>query len=130
ASILDGVGGEVGRRALPIVWLDGTSGSGKSVLLLQALEYLVLERDVPVHLLPPSFSQRLPEALEFWSRARRQGLIAVDDVYAPESRQGDIWRRVHELSFDGNWSTLPVILTCGPPIIVAPSRRRFGAEAD
>jgi hypothetical protein len=42
------------RRALPVVWLEGTSGSGKSVLLLQTLEYLVLERGIPVHLLPPS----------------------------------------------------------------------------
>ena len=114
--LLDGgVGGEAPRRTLPVVWLDGTSGSGKSVLLLQVLEYLLLERDIPVHLLPPSSSQRLPEALEFWSRARRPGIIAVDDVYAPESRQGEIWRRVHELSFDGRWAAPLVLLTCGPP---------------
>ncbi len=113
--ILDGgTGGETQRRTLPVVWIDGTSGSGKSVLLLQILEYLVLERDIPVHLLPPSSSQRLPEALEFWSRASRPGIIAVDDVYAPEGRQGDTWRRVHELSFEGRWVAPPLILTCGP----------------
>jgi len=113
APLLSGLGEDASKRALPVVWLDGTSGSGKSVLLLQVLERLVREWDVSVHLLPPS-SQRLPEALAFWRRAGLKGLIAVDDVYAPENRQREVWGRVQELSFEENWLAPPIILTCGP----------------
>ena|GEM_PF-4262099 len=100
-------------RAVPIVWIDGGSGCGKSVILLQVLEHLVLEQDTIVHLLPPS-SSKLAEAFKYWSTAARPVVIAVDDLYPPNNRDNPTWREIHEASLEGRWQKPPILLTCGP----------------
>ncbi len=101
------------RRRLPVVWIDGAPGVGKSVLLLQVVEQLVVEYEGLVHALAPS-ADCLATALELWKKEPRPVILAVDDLYAPDQRQPEAWQRVDQAIFSGGWSHLPLILTCGP----------------
>lgn len=113
---LDGTpGGRRGarERRLPVVWIEGAPGVGKSVLMLQVLEELVMGRHAVVHRLSPSIEQ-LAEALHFWNRDPQPAVIAVDDLFAPNQRRAEAWQRVHQVIVDGRWTVLPLLLTCGP----------------
>lgn len=105
----------VSRRKLPILWLEGTSGVGKSVLLLQVLRELTLEGSAPVHFLR-HFSSRLPDAILYWKNEKRRPIIAVDDLYSPDDRSlADVWNSLFDLSYDEHWlEGLPLVLTAGP----------------
>lgn len=102
-------------NGLPILWLEGTSGTGKSILLLQVLRELTLQGVGPIHWLQ-HFSWQLPGALEAWKDQSIRAIIAVDDLYSPEHRKSSAtWQRVIELASTGHWpSGPPLILTTGP----------------
>lgn len=101
------------HRQLPVVWIDGAPGVGKSVLLLQVLEELVVEWDQVVLAMAPS-TDGLAQALERWKEEPRPVIFAVDDLYAPHQRQPEAWQRVSQAIFSDGWLRLPLILTCGP----------------
>jgi hypothetical protein len=97
-------------RKLPIIWISGGSGVGKSALLLEALRKLVIERETPINYLH-HFPDQLPKSLRYWSRQGIPSLIAVDDLYAPDYRDVTLWSNVSRLAFEAPYAT---IITCGP----------------
>jgi hypothetical protein len=104
----EGPGGR--QRKVPVVWIVGGSGAGKSVLLLQTLSRLLTEADVPLHWLGHLVGW-LPAALHSWRRQGLAAVIGVDDLFAPEFRGDALWHRIHEAAA----SPSPVLmLTCGP----------------
>lgn len=112
------------RRRLPVVWIDGAPGMGKSVLLLQTLEELVNGRQLTVHRLSPS-PRSLARALELWHRDDQPVIIAIDDIFAPTQRRREDWQEVHHAISDHRWQVLPLLLTCGP----TDYREAFAREA-
>ncbi|MEQ1514637.1 MAG: hypothetical protein ABL934_18430, partial [Lysobacteraceae bacterium] len=106
---------------LPLYWIGGRSGAGKSVVLLQVLAHLHESGDFAI-LFPPSVAH-LPAAIRWSSevkRAGRRAIIALDDPYAPAA-QGDadaLWRdaldELHAVRQAGNISAIPLMLCCGP----------------
>lgn len=105
---------------VPILWLAGRSGCGKSVSLLHVLSHLHEEGLGPILWLG-SGVDLLPEAIRraSWiAGPSDQVIIAVDDPYAPRT-QGDVepWRKaVAELNQLQNRGTphAPVLICCGP----------------
>ena len=97
-------------RKIPVVWIGGGSGVGKSALLLQTLRKFVMDYDTPVNFLQ-HFPDQLPEALTYWGQQKRSAVIAVDDLYAPDYRQDQLWSEVNRLAYEAPYVTL---LTCGP----------------
>ena len=102
------------RKTVPVFWLVGSSGVGKSVLLLQAIRELMLRGHVEgVHYLG-SYASSLPAGLRHAIHSDEQTVIALDDIYAPGNRDGDWLQESLEAIFSANWSRPPWIVTCGP----------------
>ncbi|MGH8607980.1 MAG: hypothetical protein ACREX9_11325, partial [Gammaproteobacteria bacterium] len=95
-------------RKVPVVWISGGSGAGKSALLLQSLQEIVREIDLPVIYLK-HFFQELPGAIQ--SAGSGPALIAADDLYAPDQRDPSFWSDVNKLAHTAPGITL---LACGP----------------
>lgn len=110
---------------LPIFWIGGRSGCGKSVALLHILASLydsgwgpILYLSNKVHLIPLAIN---------WSKyiVRKKILdspviIAVDDPYSPTSYQDAerIWQKglagLEDLFQSGSVTGIPMIICCGP----------------
>lgn len=102
---------------LDILWIQGRSGTGKSVLLLELLQYLRIERNATivwlgnsVHKLSELFAQ-LKCTDEFHMGPE---FVFVDDLYDPQSRDDLeisklVTRAIHSAGIQ--W---PIIVTCGP----------------
>jgi hypothetical protein len=103
-----------GQRRIPVFWIVGPSGVGKSVLLLQLMRELVLQGEAEVANYLGEFAHTVPRALEYWSGISERAVIIVDDLYAPENRDPEIWRQIAETAFTTTWPRSPWILTCGP----------------
>ena len=97
-----------GGRKVPVVWISGGSGVGKSALLLQSLRELVCAYDQPVIYLE-HFAQELPKAIE--RIGPRRAVIAADDLYAPDQRASTDWNEVNRLAHGAPNIT---ILACAP----------------
>ena len=103
-------------RRLDIFWIDGRSGSGKSVLLLQLMAILAREgarvvwlRDRPAELLG------LLRRIEANAQNREPEYIFVDDFYDPQGRTRLDLDEIVSLTThrpEVNW---PLVVTCGPP---------------
>jgi hypothetical protein len=104
----------LGQEPIPVFWIVGPSGAGKSVLLLQVMRDLIIQADVEVANYLGEFAHALPRALAYWSGASERALIVVDDLFAPENRDPQLWREVAEVAFTSTWRRVPWILTCGP----------------
>ena len=117
-------------EGVDIFWISGRSGCGKSVLLLQLAEALVVERAARIVWLGNSAAQ-LPELLRYWSEAADQydvDYVFIDDLYDPQARDDlDLSVMVsHILHTDiVRW---PVIVTCGPPEFRSVFERNSRAE--
>ncbi|MEA2237041.1 MAG: hypothetical protein QOC81_1765, partial [Thermoanaerobaculia bacterium] len=107
---------------LPIFWIGGRSGTGKSVALLQVLSRIHAEQIGPILWLGPHIAA-LPEAIRWSQRVRRPGetvVIALDDPYAPAAQYDAVTllqQAISELvtARQGDDPTeLPVLLCCGP----------------
>jgi hypothetical protein len=122
------------ERRLPVFWIAGRSGSGKSVLLLQAMVRLIQSGIDPMLWLANRY-HLLPVAMRWAVQACRAGehpIIAIDDPFAP----GDLGDAI------GHWRTaldevdrlrdesdaVPVILACGPSEQAAGAEREFRAD--
>ncbi len=97
-----------GGRKVPVVWISGGSGVGKSVLLLQSLREVVCELDLPVIYLE-HFAEDLPEVIEQIGSGR--ALIAADDLYAPDERRPELWGEINHRAHGAPNITL---FACGP----------------
>ena len=117
-------------RLLDIFWIDGRSGSGKSVLLLQLMERLVQEgarvlwlRNSPAALLD------ILRSIETHAPTRGPEYIFIDDLYDPQGRAKLNLDEVVSLVThhgDVNW---PLLVTCGPPEFHADLHRDAGGQA-
>jgi len=99
------------REKIPVFWIAGRSGDGKSVLLLQLVQRLLQEHaDQPVLHLPSG--SRLPEFLENPPDGEQFSALAlIDDVYDLIDREA--WdERIRESSK----LSIPkaALITCGP----------------
>jgi len=95
-------------RKLPVVWIGGGSGAGKSALLLQVLRAWVERYDVPAIYLG-HFARELPETIRRLGSSG--GIVAVDDLYAPGVRGSDVWNEISRLAVQSPSLT---VLACGP----------------
>jgi hypothetical protein len=109
-----------GFSQLVTFWIDGKSGSGKSVLLLQILQKLVLERNAKVFWLANEFGL-LEKMLIEWANAQltfdEPIYIFIDDFNSPQNRDTLDYQSIVQIvsdirSQDIRW---PVIVTCSPP---------------
>ncbi len=107
---------------VPIFWVGGRSGCGKSVALLHLLATLHADGHGIVLWLGDRVAA-LPIALAWAKKMRRPDeriLIGVDDPYAPieQSTAGSVWSQVldelHEARERGEAEEIPLILACGP----------------
>ena len=75
---------ELGHLELHVLWIDGRSGCGKSVLLLQLMQRLVQERRAPILWLQNNVAA-LPEVIKRWNRydipSDQPAYIFLDDFY-------------------------------------------------
>lgn len=106
---------------LPVFWIGGRSGSGKSVALMHVLALLhesgfgsILWLGNKTELL----RQAVPWALKLRAQ-NRQVIIGIDDPYAPNTQNDDlIWREalavLESVRQGGDASALPLIMCCGP----------------
>lgn len=114
-------GGQDETLRLPVYWIGGRSGAGKSVALLHVLSHLH-QHGVATIVQPPSVAHLA--ATIRWSREmHRSGLpmvIALDDPYAPsgQSDAATVWRdaldELHEVRQAGDGSSVPLLVCCGP----------------
>jgi hypothetical protein len=103
---------------LDVFWIDGRSGSGKSVLLLQLVQALILEREERVVWLGDR-SGDLESLLERWPRlsdvASLPSFVAIDDLYDPQGREDLDLPNISHLVRERSGIHWPIVLTCGPP---------------
>ena len=104
---------------IPLFWITGPSGSGKSILLLELMQALVCEEGAPVVWLDDQSEKLLPLLEEWVGRASRvvapqDSLVFVDDFYAPGQQTGvdlpALGRLVRNCP-----ARHPVVVTCGLP---------------
>ncbi|MFP5977212.1 S1 RNA-binding domain-containing protein [Enterobacter mori] len=103
------------RSNVPVFWLSGRSGAGKSVLLVQTLERLVLEGWRVLWL--KGNAELLEPALLAIKEAHEQDrpdFIAVDDLYDHDARNRIDLSSLGEFIDESDHKNWPVILTCGP----------------
>lgn len=108
---------------LPMFWVAGRSGCGKSVALLHLLAGLQDEGYESILWLGNKV-ELLPQALRWVRGGDAVGsgrvVIGVDDPYAPDKEEeaSSLWRRVlaelEDVRQAGKTDALPVIFCCGP----------------
>jgi hypothetical protein len=109
------------EREIPILWIDGRSGEGKSVLLRQLVAHVLLYQPDRLPIFEVS-RELVPQALKERRDAGHVVLLAVDDLYAIGNREAWDESLSHLLETD-----LPpvFILTCGPTEQREEFERRF-----
>lgn len=108
------------QTTVPMFWIGGRSGSGKSALLLQLLSALQGEGTGPVLWLSDK-SELLAEAAR-WAReafaSERPPVIGLDDPYAPDGPRDQVWGSfLAELSAGlqaGEGEGVPILVCAGP----------------
>jgi hypothetical protein len=109
-------------RRLPVFWIGGRSGSGKSVALLHVLAAAHAQGADHVMWLQDNPSL-LPDALAWaagLAKQGRQAVIGIDDPYSPNKRSEDpaLWSQALAnftgIRETGSSDPLPAIICCGP----------------
>ena len=104
-----------------MLWIHGRSGSGKSVLLLQSLQHMVLQRNAQVFWFYSDESQKLYDFFEKWAE---QGVdlneplfVFTDDFNTPLTKDLTENKSISSLLRNPSYSHVnwPVIVTCSPP---------------
>ena len=99
-------------------WIDGRSGNGKSVLLLQLMRELVLTRKARVIWLDDASENLLP-LLQAWAASPEMNggpcFVFVDDFNAPHKRDEIEFDAIARLLRQHSEIEWPVLVTCGPP---------------
>ena len=100
------------------LWIEGRSGNGKSVLLLQLVRRLVRDRTAQVIWLDDASEHLLP-LLEAWAEnpvdSTPLTYVFVDDFYAPSKRARIDFDKVSRLLREHSRSDWPILVTCGAP---------------
>jgi hypothetical protein len=129
---LDLLVGERDFRCDPYIyalWIEGRSGNGKSILLLQLVQRLVRERMAQVIWLDDAGEHLLP-ILEAWAGSPVDSspltYVFVDDFYAPGKRARVDFPKISRLLREQNRSDWPILVTCGPP----EQRQEWKASSD
>jgi hypothetical protein len=109
------------HREIPVFWIDGRSGEGKSVLLRQLVAHLLRYQDrFPVFEID---REDVPKAIKERRQALdRPALLVTDDLYAVHNRES--WGEQLAQSVE---TDLPLVcvLTCGPTEQREEFERRF-----
>lgn len=108
------------QRRIPVYWIAGRSGSGKSILLLQLLARLSQCGIAPVLWLG-NHRALLSDAMSWGVQATQyhaQPIIAIDDPFVP-GEQGDAelhWNKtISQLeAIRDKGDSIPIIVACGP----------------
>jgi len=116
------------RDRIPVFWISGRSGEGKSVLLLQAVAALLTaDAGLPVvHLgtgMVPRLLEDLPERDRWLAEGKREILAVVDDLYNLQDRDG--WGDAVRQASD-HLQRPVAILTCGPTEQLEDFRHELG----
>lgn len=118
-SLQDDSDSEASDPRLPVFWIGGRSGSGKSVLLLQLVSSLVSDLDDPIVWLSGGV-ELLPSAFA-WTRSLllrgAKPIIALDDPYSPDVEGGaaGLWREaLAEIADLLEENVCPLVLCAGP----------------
>jgi tetratricopeptide (TPR) repeat protein len=106
---------------LPVFWIGGRSGSGKSVALMHVLALLSESGFGPVLWLGNK-TELLRQAVLWALRLgpkNTQVIIGMDDPYAPNTQNDEIiWKEalavLESVRQDGDASALPLVVCCGP----------------
>ena len=102
-------------------WIHGRSGSGKSVLLLQLMQTMVLQKNAQVFWFYSEESEKLYDLFEKWAT---QGIdlneplfVFIDDFNTPLMRDLTESKSISSLLRNPTYSNVnwPVIVTCSPP---------------
>ncbi|RBO11945.1 S1 RNA-binding domain-containing protein [Pantoea sp. 3_1284] len=103
------------RNEVPVFWLTGRSGAGKSVQLLQTLERLVYEGWRVLWL--KGNAELLEPALRAIKEANEQDrpdFIAIDDLYDRDARNLIDLSKLGKFIDESDHHNWPIVLTCGP----------------
>ena len=103
------------EAAIPVLWIDGRSGCGKSALLLQIMERLV-ERQSSVIWFANGTEEvgAIIEQLASTEAYLRPEFLVVDDIYDPQARDDLDLARLTRLIVHSGVTTWPTLITCGP----------------
>ena len=107
-------------QRVPVFWVGGRSGSGKSVALLHLLSRLHKDGHRPLAWLGNNLTA-LREVLDWSRRLRRldqRVLVGLDDPYAPGRRGIEEWSRaiasLEAIRNAQDLRELPLLICCGP----------------
>lgn len=124
------------QTTVPMFWIGGRSGSGKSALLLQFLSSLQEEGTGPVLWLSNK-NERLAEAAR-WAReafqSERAPVMGIDDPYAPDGPRDLVWGSfLAELTPNleaGEKEGVPILVCAGPSEQAEAFARDFSSDFD
>ncbi len=99
--------------AMPVLWLAGRSGAGKSVMLLNLMSELV-RQGARVWWLKPKELNNAIDLLTLGDTRPMPDYLAVDDVFDRDARDSLDIGRISILMDEQGVRDWPVLLTCGP----------------
>jgi hypothetical protein len=103
----------------PIFWIEGRSGTGKSIALLHLLAHVKQTQGMDVLYIqgPSAMADGLRVAMK-GTKAGQQVLLGVDDPYAPGSTGTGAWEQslavTAPLQDSGEYAHYPILVCCGP----------------
>jgi hypothetical protein len=120
--------------SVPVYWVGGPSGSGKSILALQLLAQLNMRASTTVIWLGASI-ERLTDAMRYAKRISvdRTVFVGLDDPFAAGKSSVAHWKaalaELSQLRHAGNLSLLPVVFCCGTSDQLETFRQSCSSEA-
>ncbi|MBS1695282.1 MAG: hypothetical protein JST91_24010 [Actinobacteria bacterium] len=120
--------------SVPVCWIAGSSGSGKSILILQLLARLNAQAGTTVLWLGNAI-ERLDEATRFAKRLTvdRHVFIGLDDPFVSGDDGAACWKsalaELAQLRHRGDVGRLPVLVCCGTGEQLETFRRTCGSDA-
>jgi hypothetical protein len=118
-NVLEDIG-KIGRGldepTIPVLWIDGRSGCGKSVLLLEVMEHLVV-KDLASVIWFANGTEEVKVVVEQMTKSEeylKPDFLMVDDIYDPQSRDDLDLPRLTRLIVHSGITTWPILITCGP----------------
>jgi hypothetical protein len=114
-------------------WISGRSGSGKSVLLLQLLQEIVLKRGAQAIWLDDA-AEMFSVLLEKWADKQTEihgpVFVFVDDFNSPQTRDKIDFKAIARMLRNPRYHkhAWPILVTCSPPEYFEEFQKTGGAE--